>query len=193
MILLLSGVDYSTLFQYPRAWQYLRAPLVDSSSCDLYVFLLSLLIRCTLLRLSVLLLGYNSSAIFVYWPLVIVSGYPPRHLCMIRTRDICCEALRAQLNAVLPCNHVFHHCCVADILRHAIYNASSGRAAVDCKVCGSPAIGSLLLTLGYTSDDKPCPCQVQAMHTESGAGNEEDGGHLEPWHMIAHRQDVRGG
>ena len=35
-------------------------------------------------------------------------------------------------------------------------------------------------------------CQVQAVHAEGGAGNEDDGGPLEPWHMFAHRQDVRG-
>ena len=130
---------------------------------------------------------------FVYWPLVIVSGHPRRLLCMVPTRGICCDVLRAQLNAVLPCNHVFHHCCVEDVLRHARYIASSGRAAVDCMVCGSPAIVSLLPTFGYVSDDRPCPCQVQVVHAEGGAGNEDDGGSLEPWHMFAHRQDVRGG
>ena len=122
-----------------------------------------------------------------------MSGHPRRHLCMILTRGICCETLRAQLNAVLPCNHVFHHCCVEDVLRHARYNASSGRGTVDCMVCGSPAIVSLLPKFGYVSDDKPCPCQVQAVHAEGGAGNKDYGGPLEPWHMFAHRQDVRGG
>ena len=60
-------------------------------------------------------------------------------------------------------------------------------------VCGSPAIVSLLPTFGYVSDDNPRPCQVQAVHAEGGAGNEDDGGPSESWHMLAHRQDVRGG
>ena len=121
-----------------------------------------------------------------------MSGHPWRHLCIILTRGICCETLRAQLNAVLPCNRVFHHCCVGDVLRHARYITSSGRAAVDCMVCGLPAIVSLLPTFGYVGDDKSCLCQVQAVHAEGSAGNEDDGGPLEPWHMFARRQDVRG-
>ena len=60
-------------------------------------------------------------------------------------------------------------------------------------VCGSPAIVSLLPTFTYVSDDKPCLCQVQAAHAEGGAGDENDGGPLELWHMFAHRQDMRGG
>ena len=60
-------------------------------------------------------------------------------------------------------------------------------------MCGSPAIVSLLPTFGYVSDDRPCPCQVQAVYAAVGAGNEDDGGPLETWHMLAHRQDVRGG
>ena len=53
-------------------------------------------------------------------------------------------------------------------------------------VFGSPAIVSLLPTFGYVSDDKPCPCLVQAVHVEGGAGNEDDGGPLEPWHTCSH-------
>ena len=121
-----------------------------------------------------------------------MSSHPRRHLCMILTRGICCKTLRAQLNAVLPCNHVFHHCCVEDVLRHARIIASCGRAAIDCMVCGSPAIVSRVPTSGYVSDDKPCPCQVQAVHAEGGAGNEDDGGSMESWHMFAYPQDVRG-
>ena len=154
--------------------------MVDSISCDLYLTLF-LLVRCTLLRPSVLLLGCNSSAIFFYRPLVIVSGHPRRQLCMILTCGICCETLRAHLNAVLPCNHVFHHCSVEDVLRHARYIASSSRAAV---VCGSAAIVSLLPTFGYVSDDKPCPCQVQTVHAEGSTGNKYDGDPLEPWLMF---------
>ena len=60
-------------------------------------------------------------------------------------------------------------------------------------VCGSPAIVSRLPTFGYVSDDKPCPCQIQAVHAEGGLGNKDDGGPLEPWHMFAHHQGVRGG
>ena len=122
-----------------------------------------------------------------------VSGHPRHHLCMILTRGICYEALRAQLNATLPCNHIFHHCCVEDVLRHARYIASSGRDAVDCLVCYSPAIVSLLPTFGYVSDGKPCPCKVQAAHAEGGGGNEDDSVLSEQWHMFAHRQDVRCG
>ena len=60
-------------------------------------------------------------------------------------------------------------------------------------VCGSPAIVYLLPTFGYVSDDKSCLCQVQAVHADGSAGNEDDGGPLKPWHMFAHRQDVHGG
>ena len=66
-------------------------------------------------------------------------------------------------------------------------------ASVDCMVCDSPAIASLLPTFGYVSDNKSCPCQVQAVHAEGSAGNEYDGGPLESWHTSAHCQNVRGG
>ena len=45
----------------------------------------------------------------------------------------------------------------------------------------------------YVSNDKSCPCQEQAVHAKSGAGNEDGGGPLEPWHIFAHRQHVCGG
>eukprot|EP00904_Undaria_pinnatifida_P011895 jgi/Undpi1/7836/HiC_scaffold_23.g10309.m1 len=80
-----------------------------------------------------------------------------------------------------------------DVLRQARYIALSGRPAVDCMERGSPAIVSLPPTFGYVSDDKPCHYQAQAVHAEGGAGNEDDGGPLEPWHIFVHRQDVRGG
>ena len=50
-------------------------------------------------------------------------------------------------------------------------------------VCGSMAIVSLLLTFGYVSDNKPCSCQVQAVHAVGGASNEDDGSLLESWHI----------
>ena len=49
----------------------------------LHCLLVSLLIRCALLRSSVLLLGCTSSATFIYRCLVIFRGHLRRHLCMI--------------------------------------------------------------------------------------------------------------
>ena len=80
------------------------------------------------------------------------------------------------LNVVLPCNHVVYHSCVEDILRHARYIASFGRVAVDCILCGAPAIVSLLPTFGFVSDNRPLPRHVRAVRAEDGAGGEDDDG-----------------
>ena len=71
--------------------------------------------------------------------------------------------------------------------------ASSDRAAVDCMMCGSPGIVSVLPAFCYVSDDRPLPLQVQAARVERGAGDEDDDGPLELRHMLARPQDVRGG
>ena len=56
---------------------------------------------------------------------------------------------------------------------------------------GSSVIVPLLPTFGYASDDRPLPRQLRAVGDEEDAGDEDDDGPLEPWHMFARRQDVR--
>ena len=49
------------------------------------------------------------------------------------------------------------------------------------------------LILHHVDEDRPLPRQIRAVHTEDGAGNENDDGPMEPWHMFARRQGVHGG
>ena len=59
-------------------------------------------------------------------------------------------------------------------------------------MCGAPAIVSLLPGFGYVDGRRPVPRQVRAIRGGDGFVDEEYGP-LEPWHMFARRQNVRGG
>ena len=107
---------------------------------------------------------------------------------------ICRETLVPGLIAVLPCDHVFHHSCVEDVLRFARYRAALfWRVTVDCIMCGAPAIVSLLPGFGHVGECRPLPRQVRAVRAGDGFADEDTDGPLEPWHMFARRQNVRGG
>ena len=60
-------------------------------------------------------------------------------------------------------------------------------------MCGAPPTVSLLPTFHSVSDGGPLPRQVRAVRAKDGAGGEDVGRPLEPWHMFARRQDVSGG
>ena len=130
---------------------------------------------------------------FYYRSLLIARSHRHRVLGMILQCGICGETLRSQLNDILPCNHVFHHSCVEDVLQYARYFAASGRAVVDCVMCGAPTLVSLLSTFVYLSDDRARPRPVPAAGAEHGAGDEDCDGSLKTWNIFAPRQDVRGG
>lgn len=106
---------------------------------------------------------------------------------------VCRDALSPQECIVLPCNHVFHHFCVEDVLRYARYLASSGCVTIDCMMCGTPAAVSLLPAFGNVDESRQLPRQLRAVRAEDGVNIGDDDGPLEPWHRFARRQDVRGG
>ena len=94
---------------------------------------------------------------------------------------------------VLPCDNVFHHYCVDNLLRFARYRAAlSGRVTVDWRMCGAPAIVSLLPGFGHVDERRSFPRQVRAVRTGDGFADEGTDGPLEPWHMCARRQNMRG-
>ena len=108
---------------------------------------------------------------------------------------ICCETLVPGHIAVLPCDHVFHHSGVEDVLRFARYRAALfGCVTVDCMMmCGAPAIVSLLPGFGHVDECRPLPHQVRAVRAGDGFADEDADGPLEPWHMFARHQHMLGG
>ena len=104
------------------------------------------------------------------------------------------ETLVPVLIVALPCDHVFHHYCVDNVRRFARYRgALSARVTVDWRMCGAPAIVSLLPGFGHVDERRPLPRQVRAVRAGDGFADEDTDGPLEPWHMFARRQNVRGG
>ena len=106
---------------------------------------------------------------------------------------ICRESLSPQFIVVWPYSHVSHHSGVENVLRYARYSALSGRMTVDCRMCGGPAAEALLPGVGDIEDSKPLPRQIRTVRAEDRLGDEDADGPLDPWHMLARRQIVRGG
>ena len=60
-------------------------------------------------------------------------------------------------------------------------------------MCGGPTAAAFPPRFGDVEDSKPLPRQVRAVRAADGLGDEDADGRLEPCHMFARRQFVRGG